>query len=206
MKSDTLFRFTALALLAILALGAWRVGANQMGHSQMAPPIVAVVDLERIVNNLDELTARQADLNNWITERQSAFDRVKQQFESARQKLEILPIGSDDAEQAREDLLRLQIELKLQQELSQEGVDQRKAIVHRDLFNKVSDAVERLARKNSYHLVLSNDSEPPLILGTESQVQRQIAGRRVLFADGALDITDELLQMMNNEWQAGAGN
>ncbi len=206
MKSDKLFRFTTLALLAMLALGAWCVGANQMGHSQMAPPVVAVVNLERIVNNLDELTARQAELNNWIVERQTAFDRVKQQFEAARQKLEILPTQGAEVEQAREELLRLQIELKLQQELSQEGVDQRKALVHRDLFDKVSDAVERLAQKNSYHLVLSNDSEPPLILGTEAQVQRQIAGRRVLYADGVLDITDELLQMMNNEWQAGAGN
>lgn len=204
MRRNELGRWALVTVVAVLALGVWRAGANNNAMAPQ-PPVIALVNLESVVNKLDEVDARKADLDRFATERQQKITELQKKFEELRTTLQILPKDSPEAKQAVEDLLRLQMTAEFENKLSGELLDQKKGEIQAELFEKTRDAVDRIARQRGYNLVLSHDGDIEILRGQEIQVQRQLANRRILFADQSLDISAEVLQMMNNEWRALGG-
>ena len=68
-----------------------------------------------------------------------------------------------------------------------------------DLYHKVLAAVGRLAQREGYDLVLQNDTQD-FRPENQQQLMAMILGRKVLHVNSKLDVSDALIQMLNNEY------
>ena len=73
----------------------------------------------------------------------------------------------------------------------------------RDLYMKVDAAAENLAKKNGYDLVLVSDEKAPIPQDDQAAARRAMLLKRMLYVNPTLDITQELVQTMNNEFAMG---
>ena len=76
----------------------------------------------------------------------------------------------------------------------------------KDVYVKIQAAVAKLAQKGGYTLVLLDDRAITLPkTTTDREMNAAILSKQILFAANGLDVTDELVTMMNNEYQAPSG-
>ncbi len=204
MRDSSFFRVAAIVFLAVLAGGVWKAGANNNLNAPAGPPVVALVNLERVLNNLDELQARNAELQAWVDERQKTIRELEAQVKDKVTRLQILPPDSPEYARLQEEALRTRVDAEFQAKFRDEMLSRKQGQVNRALFDKVRDGLRRFSEQRGYNLVLSHDGDIE-ILGEEGNlaVTRQIAARRILYTDPSLDVSDELLQFLNNEWKAG---
>lgn len=199
-------RYAAVAaLLALLALGAVLIHRAWAQNAGAAAGAVAVVDLERVINNLDERVARENELKSFIAQRRSVIEQKQQRLKQLEDELGLLPEGAQARQAKAEEVVRARIDVESEQRILEQLLQVKRGEVFKILFEHVLDGVQRLAQARGYRLVLSNDANAALQSGTDQQLQIQMVSRRVLFADSALDISDDLVQMLNNEWAAGQG-
>ena len=99
--------------------------------------------------------------------------------------------------------MRLRLNLEVEGEISSQLIDARRGEVYADIFNKIRESTQRMAQREGYHLIFSNDSDEIITPSTEQKVRLQILARQVLFNDPSLDVTEELILTMNNDWKAG---
>jgi len=173
-----------------------------------APPkgaTVAVVDLEKLINGLDEKKAKGEEYKRVYEIKQAELDALKKQIEERGTAVQAMPVGSQRskaAEEVREMIFRAEGEARI----SSRRLDGQHADLFRDLYLKVDAAVEQLAKQNGYHMVLVSDEgvEIPENAGSEN-VLRAIQMKRMLFVGTELDITDEVIKFMNNSFAAAGG-
>jgi Skp family chaperone for outer membrane proteins len=73
------------------------------------------------------------------------------------------------------------------------------------MYDKIVDAAAQLAKKNGYNMVIADDQTAKIVPTSTVDVKRFIAIKRMLYADPAHDMTQELITSMNNAWIAAGG-
>ncbi|MFY7895365.1 MAG: OmpH family outer membrane protein, partial [Phycisphaerales bacterium] len=93
--------------------------------------------------------------------------------------------------------------LKIRSEGFSAQIDVINAQIIRELYGKVTKAIEEVAKREGYSLVLLDDRGIELSPQMSSDAVNQvILNKRILFADGSLDITDRIATVMNNDYAA----
>ena len=73
----------------------------------------------------------------------------------------------------------------------------------RELYAKVNKTIEEFAKREGYSMVLLDDRGIELTQQmTSNEVNQVILSKRILFADGSLDLTERIATVMNNEYGA----
>lgn len=186
-----------------LSAFAFRAGANAM---QSAKPVsLGVINIEKVINSLEELNVQQGRLDALVTARRATVDDMSKQVEKLQNELKLLPEGSSQRIAKARELQELSLKLRVEGEVAVAVIDAQKGEIYADLFRKISDASKRFAERNGYDMVLSSDAiaETPRT-GAEQQIKAFIVSRRVIFASEGIDVTDQLITMMNNEYKAAA--
>lgn len=200
--------FLPAACLAAAVVGSAAVTA--VGHSTgrpiAAPPaavVVAVVDLEKVVDGLAERTEKEEGLKVRLKPITDKLQEMLNEANSLKKKLDITsgPEKVAVAKEVREKALRLDFEDRYAKSLQGEW----QAEMLRDLYMKIDAAAEKLGKKNGYHLVLASDEKVEIPVGSNEDVNRTIALKRMLYVDPTLDVSDELVLMMNNDFWAAGG-
>jgi outer membrane protein len=174
-------RTTVLSLVAALALGAVPGHAHAEGR-------IAFVDLQRALNSVDEGKAAKESLKREFDQKQKLLDDKKTEFDRLRQDFEKQSVVmSDDARKQKQgELERKGMELQsffvqLQKELSE-----REREATRGIFEKMHGLVREIAEQEGVSVVV----------GAEALV----------YADPALDLTNELVRKYNARHKAAAAN
>jgi Skp family chaperone for outer membrane proteins len=199
---------SSLVVAAVLALGLG-VGAASVAVARSAAvappstPVIATIDLEEALKQLKEKTDKEATLKANLEDAQGRLNRLTQELKDEEEKVKTLSSGADRdkaLKNFREKAIRAEFERQYQQRL----LSELQAEMLRDLYNKISDASTRLARQNGYSLVLASDEKIQIPASSDpADVSRAISLRRMIYADGALDVTKDLVTLMNNEYAAG---
>lgn len=193
------------AVATVVGLGA-AFQAGSASHRALPDPTIAMVRVADVINGLEEIKARENQLQTFIADRDAKVSAIERQFEAARSEFDILPAGAAKRAKA-EDLERFRAQARIESELAKVLIDRRRGEIFAELFQKIDASVEELAKSRGYTLVVTDDQgsfAPPN--PSEQQARGAIYTRRVMFADPAIDITDELVTLMNNKWQMGQGN
>jgi len=202
MRANQLWIWTLL--LAAVALGTWRANANANNAQQTpSPAVIAVVDLQEAIKTLDQRTAQEQALQQFIESQNEKIKKIGAELEQVRNEIDLLVPDSPEYRRKVEQAWRLRADLEVQKNVSDQLIDRRRAEAFAKLFENIRDAASRVAERAGYDLVLSNDAGAELPEGSESQVRSVMINRRVLYAADELDITDQVVRMMNNEWAAG---
>lgn len=173
-------------------------------HGQNAagprPTSIAVVDVQKVFNSLDEQSAIQADITRRGEKFQSESNDRAKEVRNLEQDLSILAPDSEAYRQADEKRQQKAIELEVWQKLKLQQLEREMAIQTEHLYRKITQAVDRLAKKQGYDLVLYKDETEPVRAKTQREVKVLINMRKVLYAAPELDVTDQITQALNNEF------
>lgn len=185
----------AAAVVVSLALGAL---AARTIHSQAAPaPLeVGFVDVDKVLSGYRKREAMEKEFVTRSEQLQARFRQERTGIEAKREKLATLAEGS-------EDYLRLEREADialLTWKRDQEFEDRRLKLEHNRrlglVYREICSEIRVQAEKRGLAAVYAYD---PLPAGFETRtvVASVIQNRDVLWADGRLDISSEVVEALN---------
>lgn len=204
MRNETLWRWSlvgALVLLGGAVLSHSISPANATLHQAQAKP-VAVVDLERLIDMLDERAKRQADL-------ETMGNRLEERVNALRTQLQAKLDERETASQSRrgalfEEIVRLQTNLQAEEEYATRIAGELLTRLKLDLYDKVLVSVKEYAESAGYDLVMSDDSSGALPRNSGLQaLELAMMTRKVLYARPTVDITVDVANRMNTNYAAG---
>jgi len=197
----------ALLLCVIAALLTYQVSANR---PMAAPAAVGTIDLNRTLERLDEKAQAEARLRDMAArievEGKERIERINQ----AKASLDAAPAAERPA-LARELELQL-IQTRAWEESQKQQVDIEMSLMLREIYRNIREQTAAMAAAQGLDLVIVDDSSGDIVidprsrLRRESQVRQQIIGRRMLYRSDSVDLTDALVDRMNNAFRAGGGN
>ncbi len=203
MKSNT--RFVALTLgIALVAAIAATLGAGVAASRQAAPSAVAVVDIDRLSTDLEEFKIPReqfiAKQNAWTEELKGLQARLA----SLDEELDLIPEGSTDA-RINKIIQRTTVEseIKTKGQLFQQASDLEQAKLFKRMYDKIADGAARIAQRDGIDLVLVDDRIFAIPATNRAVQSAMLESKKVLYASEPVDLTDELLTMLNNEFSAG---
>ncbi len=171
------------------------------------PTVVATVRMQALFEGLDQ----RAEVKQELDERAEAIDAERQSRLEALRELEA-QLQEITEPQRKEQMIdrvaleRLKLQFWFQQALAELQVE--RALRLQDLFRNVIAAIKSLGEAQGYDLVLQDDAidEPgfdrELRVPPQVQVLQQIRSQTVLFRVPAIDVTEDVITRMNNEFKA----
>ncbi len=192
--------------LAAIAIGAAGVSARAISNAfkPPVPPVIAVVDIQAVVNGLDERSARETDLDNKKTELQGNVNKLVDQLKGKQAEIDAMAAGPARVA-ALQELRKLAFQAEFERQYSEKFLTEMKTDILQELYDKISEACKQLALRNAYTMVLASDQGIKIPDGTYAEVSRAITLKRMLYVDPAHDVTQELITMMNNAYIAAGG-
>lgn len=186
------------AVTLVLGTGVW-VGA---AAGKARPVAVGVVDVQKVFDSLAEKVQADADLQTKADRLQQEGQDRERKLQDLQKDLEVLAApGSPTHTQKQEELERLAIEFQSWRNFQSQKLQRERAIRYEQLYRRMSETLGQLARENNFDVVLFKEGAfdtrnvKPEQLGTVIQL------RKVLWTADDLDLTDMLVQRMNNEFK-----
>ncbi len=71
------------------------------------------------------------------------------------------------------------------------------------MYDKIADGAARIAQRDGIDLVLVDDRIFAIPATNRAAQSAMLESKKVLYASEPVDLTDELLTMLNNEFSAG---
>jgi Skp family chaperone for outer membrane proteins len=195
-----------ITIVAVLgALAAFQTLAQRGGAAD--PPIVAAVRIEPLFDGLQqralaktEIAALEADITAEGKRRQAIIVEMEQSLEDV--------VAANKREELSDEIALERLKLQFWSQQATAEFEVEKAIRLQHLYTSVKKAIEDMALAEGYDIVVLNDASMELPFERDArvpaqlQILEQIASRKLLYLKPALDVTDDLIMRMNNEFRA----
>jgi Skp family chaperone for outer membrane proteins len=201
----------AVAVIAATVAGGFVYStANSAPPPAPAPVSVALVDIAKLINELQERKDRMSAAQATLTQLELKLNETKDQVEFKKNSLG--PKGTIDpknyAERTRVigEINELQAILKTRTEVFQHQLNVMKGDMYHQLYDKAIAAIKAVATRDGFDIVMVDDRAvtlPELGSSTEREVLGLMDNKRILYARDGLDITDRLITLMDTEYSAG---
>ncbi len=195
----------ALAAIAIAATSfAWASAASATTARPPAQPTaVAVVDLPGILEGLEEKGRHEANLQAVIQESQAKLDDLTKRLGIIRDDLELLPPDTAEWRAKFGEGLELQQQAEVRSKVLTQTISLQRGDSLRTLFLKIEAGIAKIAERDGYDIVLLDDSTFPLPQqAPDTNMERAILSKTVLYAHESVDITQAVINLLNNEYRA----
>lgn len=187
-----------VAAVVLLVVGLAGAGATLQGQ----PTAVAVVNMERVFDSLREKTEIEAQMRARAERLNREQEQRHRNIQQLRQDLEVLAPGSEAYTQKEAEMREAVMAFRLWTELEHQQLEIDRGLHLEGLYRRTLEGIRETASERGYDLVLYKESPLQLQGGDPAEVQQQIALRKVLYANDSIDITDDVVQRMNNQHEA----
>lgn len=198
-------RHILLATAAIALIGAaWRAGASgSPAPSPAAPTAVAFVDFARVYKSLKEGSDRDARMIAQRKTYQEELDLLTKRIKGLETDLAGAKRQSTDAVEA---FIALQ-EGEIGASARKEGLERRLSLMQgnheRELYMKFLGTLDFIAQRDGWDAILLDDRALPVReLAPLDVVREAITQRKTLYIAPRADITDQIIEIMNNDYAA----
>lgn len=182
---------------AVLTAGAF-VGSQAAEALKARPTAVAIVDMEKILNELTEKVQIEADLKTRQQKYQQERMDKQKEIEQLKGDLEVLGQNTAKFKEAQESLERKAFDFQAWDQWQNASLAREYRLQGQALQNKVAAAVGKLAEAGGYDAVLPKQQNIRVPAGNGQVYDQGI--RVALWSKPDLDITARVIQQMNNEW------
>lgn len=197
--------YVAAALVAVAAVAF--VGAKVtvgQANATWQPTRVAVVDLSKVFDGFQQTR----DLNDLLQQKGDAIIKEgtdKEKGLTNRQKeLEAFSPDTPDFDKRYRDLMREVIDFRAWQQFMREQVENEHRVWLKKTYQQVIEAVQQIAGERGIDMVLY--SQEPRVEGENLQVMRDsILQRKVVWTSKQADITDQVVQRLNRDYEKQGG-
>jgi Skp family chaperone for outer membrane proteins len=190
---------TWLAVVPVLAL-LWAMVAPEK------PAVVACVDLERVFAGLDRHKAGEARLTDLMKAEATKRDAISAEIQSLQAELENFKADSPNYQETARKLADAAGRLKVFEEFLKRKMEFEQAQVVRGTYGAIKAALPDLCKAQGIDVVFMDDATPPFDRADPRPITQQISGRRMLWFNPQLDITDLVIKKMNESFAAGKGS
>lgn len=199
---------TLIAACAVLLAGtwAWQATARQSGAAQPAERSrVAIVNVQAVLNGLEEIEKFNTDLSTSVAAKQAELNGYTEQLKAKQLSLDELPANAIEARRrVLSEIFELQVLARARKEILQNDIDVSKGQAIRLAYDKMLGAVKTISERDQFDVVLFDDRGITVPEGLAmDRVNAMIQERRVLHATDAVDLTQRVLDWMNNQHRAG---
>lgn len=200
-KQSSFFKLAGLAMLLIAAL-VWRAEAVA-SRPPAQPTAIAVVDIVDIINGLTEREVLEAQLNTRMENRQSQLDEVVEELRVLEADIQMLTRGTDEHREKLQEYLEKRAVLDARRKALSEIVSIDMGNVMAGLYVKVEIAIKDISEREGFDIVLLDDSAFPIPENApDPDVYRAIITKSVVYRHDSIDITQQVITLMNNEFSA----
>jgi len=186
----------ALCLLLLAAAvvapsyAVWSIGPSR-------PAIIASVDLEKVFNDIGLRAEAEIVLDQLKQRFQEEADALRREATRLEQDLDLLVRGTPQYQKAEKEYKQVALDFRALVEFNKAKLGARRAEARKEIFDQIVRAAGSFAGAHGIDYILADDSRVNLQEGSELQIVQQISLRRVVYADPAFDITDELIGWIN---------
>ena len=148
------------------------------------PTAVAVVELEKVFNSLHERDAIEAELHGKVDAMQTDQKKKEEEISHQRDNLGVMSPANPGYAAEQEKLEQKALfELRGWEEWQQNGARPRaRGCSWIQLYNKILDAIARVAKDNGYDVVLYKESAPDFNKAKNDELSTIMRSRKVLYA------------------------
>ena len=200
MKSSWLTGLITGVAVGVAALAFSRSLQGQGGGAPLTGKI-ACVNVVQVLNDYQ----RQKDL---VAEVGQLQDKLNIENRQRRDKIDTLQAELDRMDpddptmvQRMREMLALQIDYKNWADLKQADVAREFGLWSVRLYKEMTKVTEELARRDGYDVVLYRGEFQPVSMDPD-QIKDQIRNLHVLYANPAIDISQQVLDKLNNDYRA----
>jgi Skp family chaperone for outer membrane proteins len=195
-----------LVLLTVIAGMVGYSTSAQKSPAPAAPSIVATVNIEAVFRGLTERSTADATLTQLAEELDARGMRDREQIELLKQDLDLYSPESKQYQDTATKVAQMGYRLQAYREFAVRKLEVEKTRTLRALYAKIKSSIGELSRRQGYDVVFVNDTVVELPTDvTEAETWRQISARRMLYTNPQLDITQQILEYMNDAYKVAQG-
>ena len=186
-----------------LALSLCLVSTSAQGEPR--PTRIAVVDVVRAFEELDEKATMEAELADMGRSFQTERERRAKRLQELRADLDVLKTDSPAYRKTLAEIERLVIELRVLTTHQAKRLHRERANRTEQLYRRLLTGIAHVADDQKFDLVLFKEREPNFKDATSEQVATLIQVRKVLWHHDALDLTDAVVTRVNVAFRNARG-
>jgi Skp family chaperone for outer membrane proteins len=161
---------------------------------------VAVCDVVKVFREYNRANAMQKELEAQRKSMETQNLRRQKALKSMETALKGINPGTPKHAEELNKLRRAAIEHKVWLEMEQSQILTKHALLMRDMYDSLRKTVAAIAKARRVTLVMQMDGAS--LTGRNSQeMMSQISSRKVIYAGPQIDITDELIQKLNESYK-----
>lgn len=198
-----------LALLLLVVFVGYKVSGTH--NTTILPPVIAVVRIQPLFDGLKQRADDKISMRDRVQRNKDELKRRNDELEVLQ--TELIDIVDRVIRQQKGDEIGLKkLELKSWANSASTQAEAKQGALLQELYKKICVEVSAMSKANGYTLVLLDDSNPQIEFTLDSrvppriQVSQQVTARKILYVDPGIDITDQLITRMNNEFIAANAN
>ncbi len=167
-----------------------------------SPAVVASVDLEKVYRSLDQLKAsdsRAVELRGSLEKR---VTKLADEVRAMQDDLESFQPGSSAHNDALNKAILRAGDLSALQNFAQLKMESEQANAVREAYMAIRSSCAKISAEQKIDFVFIDDTVPTINPTNLEGTMQQINGRRMLYSNPTLDITDLLIERMNSDYRA----
>jgi Skp family chaperone for outer membrane proteins len=157
---------------------------------------VAVVDLHEVLTTAKPFQESDKTIRDWIARQKADLKKQQEALDAKTSELELYSKGSKQRAELELTLKKATLDLDYQVAAADTERDERIVEHQRTAFDKANAAIQKVAAEKQIDVVLQL-RRGPLLAQTQTELSSEIFLRDVMFAGPALDITPDVLSILN---------
>jgi len=199
----------AICLLAAALLWSLLAGpgaAQEPARTAAEPTKIAVVDARTVFSDMQETQDFKKKMDDQVRQFKADMDRRGQELNAKKSALDLIKPDSAQYQQLSKDYFAAALEMKNWQDMSNMELEHTQKVQMKALFDKIEAGAAELAAQRGYDLVLASqhsDIDPEKM--NIAEVQARLSQRNVLYAAPRVDLTNDLLALLDARYKNAAG-
>ncbi|MSR69309.1 MAG: OmpH family outer membrane protein [Phycisphaerales bacterium] len=189
-------KYLIIPVSLVVAVLMWAAGGPT------TPAVVASVDLEKVYSSLDQQKASNGKVVVLRGELKKRITKLEDEVRAMKDDLESFQTGSTAHNEALKKVILRASDLTALHKFTQVKVESEQANTVREAYMAIRASCAKIATEQKVDFVFIDDTVPTINPTNLEGTVQQITGRRMLYANPALDITDLLIERMNSDFRA----
>jgi len=166
---------------------------------------LGVVDLNVVFENYEKrklLDKEMREKEKWY---QKKINEKKKELENLRDKIQLLDLGSEARMNHEDEFEKKNMELESYAKYAENSLVKKYKETFEGLYAEVLKTIETVGKRNNYDLIIKKE-EANLQSKGISELQFKVGIRTVLYHSDAIDITNQVVDVLNNNYyKSGKG-
>ena len=195
-------RFSLLPVTLFVALAAVSLWAFSRFEK---PTTIATVDLERLYSGLDEHKAGEKRLEETAKELNAKNEKMGQSVQALQAELENFKPDTPGFFETSKKIEEAIGNFKAFDQFSRSKFEMEKALLLRNTYQTIKSSLGDICKAQMIDAVFLDDATPPFDPKDTRPVMTQISGRRMLWINPSIDISDVVIKQMNENYSKRQG-